>query len=204
MLAEADQAFVAEYLHQSLAAVQAYAADPAQTALLATMTEVVVNAFKSGGKLLICGNGGSAGDAQHIAGEFTGRMLYNRDPLPAVALTTDTSALTAIGNDYGFDLVFERQVIGLGRPGDVVMGMSTSGNSPNVLRALNAARARGMATMGFAGSTGGAMAGRVDLLLCAPSSLTPVIQQIHMVAAHILCSLVERALFPAGARPLAA
>lgn len=204
MLAEADQAFVAAYLDQSSAAVQAYAADPAQTALLASMTQVVVDAFKAGGKLLIAGNGGSAGDAQHIAGEFTGRMLYNRDPLPAVALTTDTSALTAIGNDYGFDLVFERQVIGLGRPGDVVMGMSTSGNSPNVLRALDAARARGMATLGFAGATGGAMAGRVDLLLCAPSSLTPVIQQIHMIAAHILCSLVERALFPAGARPLPA
>ena len=204
MLTEADQEFVAAYLGQSVAAARAYAADPAQTALLAAMTGVVVDAFRAGGKLLIAGNGGSAGDAQHIAGEFTGRMLYNRDPLPAVALTTDTSALTAIGNDYGFDLVFERQVIGLGRPGDVVMGMSTSGNSPNVLRALDAARARGMATLGFAGATGGAMAGRVDLLLCAPSALTPVIQQIHMVAAHILCSLVERALFPEGARPLVA
>lgn len=194
----ADQDFVADYLGQSVAAVQAYASDPAQTALLDRMTETVVACMRAGGKLLIAGNGGSAGDAQHIAGEFTGRMLYDRDPLPAVALTTDTSALTAIGNDYGFERVFERQVIGLGRPGDVVMGMSTSGNSPNVLLALDAARARGMATLGFAGASGGAMAGRVDLLLCAPSSLTPVVQQIHMVAAHILCSLVERAMFPRG------
>ena len=194
-----DQDFVADYLSQSVAAVQAYAADPAQHDLLGRMTEAVVASMRAGGKLLIAGNGGSAGDAQHIAGEFTGRMLYDRDPLPAVALTTDTSALTAIGNDYGFERVFERQVIGLGRPGDVVMGMSTSGNSPNVLLALDAARARGMTTFGFAGKGGGAMAGKVDLLLCAPSSLTPVIQQVHMVAAHILCSLVERAMFPRSA-----
>lgn len=195
----ADQDFVADYLGQSVAALQAYTADPAQRDLLDRMTAAVVGSMRAGGKLLIMGNGGSAGDAQHIAGEFTGRMLYDRDPLPAVALTTDTSALTAIGNDYGFERVFERQVIGLGRPGDVVMGMSTSGNSQNVLLALAAARARGMVTMGFAGAKGGAMAGAVDLLLCAPSAMTPVIQQVHMVAAHILCSLVERAMFPKDA-----
>ena len=194
----ADLSFVADYMGQSAAAVQEYAADAEQVALLDRMTEVVVAAMRRGGKLLIAGNGGSAGDAQHIAGEFTGRMLYDRDPLPAVALTTDSSALTAIGNDYGFDLVFERQVIGLGRAGDVFMGMSTSGHSPNVLRALDAARGRGMATIGFCGRGGGAMAGRADLLLCAPSSLTPVVQQIHMIAAHLLCSLVERAMFPKG------
>ena len=193
---QADEAFVADYLGQSQAALAAYAADAGQRALLGQMTDAVVEAIRGGGKLLIAGNGGSAGDAQHIAGEFTGRMLYDRDPLPAVALTTDTSALTAIGNDYGFERVFERQVIGLGRRGDVFLGMSTSGNSPNVLLALDAARARGMRTIGFAGQGGGAMAGKTDLLLCAPSALTPVIQQVHMVAAHILCSLVERAMFP--------
>ena len=153
-------------------------------------------AFRDGGKLLIVGNGGSAGDAQHIAGEFTGRMLYNRDPLPAVALSTDTSALTAIGNDYGFEKVFERQVIALGRPGDVLLALSTSGTSPNVIRAMKAARARHLVTVGFTGAGGGAMAALSDVLLCAPSSLTPVVQQIHMVAAHIVCSLVERVIFP--------
>lgn len=194
----ADQDFVADYLRQSLAALQAYAADQAHTALLHRMAEVVVTSIRAGGKLLLAGNGGSAADAQHIAAEFTGRMLYDRDPLPAIALTTDTSALTAIGNDYGFEKAFERQVIALGRPRDVFLGFSTSGNSPNVLRALDAARAKGLVTMGFTGARGGAMARRCDHLLCAPSDITPVIQQVHMVAAHILCSLVERAIFPKG------
>jgi D-sedoheptulose 7-phosphate isomerase len=196
MLAAAEHDFIADYLGQSTAALKAFADDPAQTALLADMTLMVVAALRSGGKLLLAGNGGSAGDAQHIAAEFTGRMLYDRDPLAAVALTTDTSALTAIGNDYGFEKSFERQLIALGRPGDVLLGLSTSGNSPNVLRALDAATARGIATMGFTGAGGGAMVGRVGALLRAPSNLTPVIQQIHMVAGHILCSLVERAIFP--------
>ena len=192
----ADQAFVTDYLGQSAAALQLYAADPAQVALLHEMAGVITDSMRAGGKLLLAGNGGSAGDSQHVAAEFTGRMLYDRDPLPALALTTDTSALTAIGNDYGFEKAFERQVRALGRPGDVLMALSTSGNSPNILLALEAARAGGMRTLGFAGSNGGKMAGRADLLLCAPSDWTPVIQQIHMVAAHILCSLVEHAMHP--------
>ena len=196
MLAAAEYDFIADYLHQSAAALQAFAADPKQTALLADMTEVLVTAMRAGGKLLLAGNGGSAGDAQHIAAEFTGRMLYDRDPLAAVALTTDTSALTAIGNDYGFDKAFERQLIALGRPGDVLLGLTTSGNSPNVLRAIDAAAARGIRTIGFTGAAGGAMAARCELLLRAPSELTPVVQQVHMVAGHILCSLVERAIYP--------
>ncbi len=195
----ADQAFVADYLAQSVAAVQAYSTDPAQTALLDRITTAIVQSLRQGGKLLIAGNGGSAGDAQHIAAEFTGRMLYNRDPLAAVALTTDTSALTAIGNDYGFEKVFERQVRAIGRPGDVLMVLSTSGNSPNVMLALDAAATGRLTTVGFAGADGGAMLGRTDLLLRAPSTLTPVIQQIHMIAAHIVCSLVERAVFPQAA-----
>ena len=192
----ADQDFVTDYLKRSADALQAYAADTAQAELLGRMTNCVVTAMRAGGRLLIAGNGGSAGDAQHIAGEFTGRMLYDRDPLPAIALTTDTSALTAIGNDYGFEKVFERQILGLGRPSDVFMGISTSGNSPNILRALDAAKARGMRSMGFTGQGGGAMAEKIELLLCAPSTFTPVVQQIHMVAAHMLCSLVERTMFP--------
>ena len=196
MLGTADRDFVHDYLRQSAAALQAFQADEAQSELIERMTEVVVGSMRAGGKLLIAGNGGSAGDAQHIAGEFTGRMLYDRSPLPAVALHCDTSALTAIGNDYGFEQVFARQVIALGHAGDVLMALSTSGNSPNVLRALAAARERGMATLGFTGADGGGMAAHTDLLMRVPSRLTPVVQQVTMVAAHVICSLVERVMFP--------
>jgi D-sedoheptulose 7-phosphate isomerase len=199
MLATHDRDFMRDYLQQSEAAVEAFRSDPAQSDLLAAMTAAVVASMRAGGSVLIAGNGGSAGDAQHLAGEFTGRMLYDRPPLPAVALHCDTSALTAIGNDYGFEHIYERQVNALGRSGDVFLGLSTSGNSPNVLRAMDAAKARGLVTLGFTGSGGGAMAGRCDLLLRAPSAFTPVIQQIHMIAGHILCALVERAMFPRAA-----
>jgi len=192
----ANQGFVADYLAQSMEALRLYTDDAGQSALLGQMADGVTQAIRNGGKLLIAGNGGSAGDAQHIAAEFTGRMLYDRAPLAAVALHADTSALTAIGNDYGFVHVFERQVQALARPGDVVLGLSTSGRSDNVLRALAAGRAMGLATMGFTGASGGMMAAHADLLLRAPSELTPVIQQIHMVAGHLLCALVERAIYP--------
>ncbi len=192
----ADHDFVAEYLAHSKEALARYVADPGHVALLNQMADAVTTALRNGGKLLIAGNGGSAGDAQHIAAEFTGRMLYDRAPLAAVALHADTSALTAIGNDYGFAHVFERQVQALARPGDVVLGLSTSGRSDNVLRALAAGRAMGTATMGFTGASGGMLAAHADLLLQAPSDLTPVIQQIHMVAGHLLCALVERAMYP--------
>ncbi len=192
----ADRDFVADYLAQSQSALRHYVADAGQLALLDRMADAVVQAVRGGGKLLIAGNGGSAGDAQHIAAEFTGRMLYDRAPLAAIALHADTSALTAVGNDYGFVHVFERQVQALARPGDVVLGLSTSGRSDNVLRALAAGRAIGLVTMGFTGAGGGAMAAHADLLLRAPSELTPIIQQIHMVAGHLLCALVERAIHP--------
>ena len=192
----ADHDFVAEYLARSMEALQLYTSDDGQMALLEHMADTVTRAMRSGGKLLIAGNGGSAGDAQHIAAEFTGRMLYDRAPLAAIALHVDTSALTAIGNDYGFVHVFERQVQALARPGDVILGLSTSGRSDNVIRALAAGRALGLVTMGFTGSGGGMMAAHTDLLLRAPSSLTPIIQQIHMVAGHLLCALVERAIYP--------
>lgn len=191
-----DQDFVASYLAESITALQAYMDDPIQLALLHGIADVLVAAMRGAGKLLIAGNGGSAGDAQHVAAEFTGRMLYTRAPLAALALTTDTSALTAIGNDFGFEHVFERQVTALGRPGDVLLVLSTSGNSPNVLRALDAAAARTMVRIGFTGCQPSAMDLTTDLLLRAPSKITPVVQQIHMVAAHIICSLVERRLFP--------
>ena len=196
--------YVANYLAASVAALGAFAADTAAQEALTRMAEVTVVAMRNGKKLLIAGNGGSAADAQHIAGEFISRLMFDHAPLPAIALTTDTSALTATANDYGFDYVFERQVLGLGQSGDVFLGISTSGNSPNVLRALQAARGRGLTTLGFAGAGGGKMAGLCDLLLMAPSKWTPVIQQVHITAAHIYCALIERAMFPAEAARLPA
>jgi D-sedoheptulose 7-phosphate isomerase len=191
-----DRGYVTEYLKQSVAAMGAFAADADAQDLLARMAALTAGAMRDGKKLLIAGNGGSAADAQHIAGEFISRLMFDHPPLPAIALTTDTSALTATANDYGFEQIFERQVRGLGQSGDVFLGISTSGNSPNVLRALTAARERGLATLGFAGAGGGKMAGLCDLLLMAPSTWTPVIQQVHITAAHIYCALIERAMFP--------
>jgi D-sedoheptulose 7-phosphate isomerase len=169
---------------------------------LARMADTTVAAMRAGKKLLIAGNGGSAAGAQHIAGEFISRLMFDHAQLPAIALTTDTSALTATANDYGYELVFERQVLGLGQSGDVFLAISTSGNSPNILRALQAARERGLTTLGFAGAGGGKMAGLCDIVLMAPSKWTPVIQQVHITAAHIYCALIERAMFPAEAARL--
>jgi D-sedoheptulose 7-phosphate isomerase len=152
--------------------------------------------LKAGGKIMLAGNGGSAGDAQHIAGELVSRLNYDRAPVAGIALTTDTSILTAIGNDYGYDQVFARQVRGLGRSGDVFVGISTSGRSPNVLEALTAAREIGVTTVGFSGLSGGTMVSFCDHLLRVPSDRTPMIQQIHITAAHIICGLVEIDLFP--------
>jgi len=191
--------YVADYLAASVAALGAFAADAAAQEVLARMADATVAAMRAGKKLLIAGNGGSAADAQHIAGEFISRLMFDHAPLPAIALTTDSSALTATANDYGYELVFERQVLGLGQSGDVFLGISTSGNSPNVLRALQAARGRGLVTLGFAGAGGGKMAGLCDLLLMAPTQSTAVIQQVHITAAHIYCALIERTMFPAEA-----
>lgn len=188
--------FIDAYLDETLRATEAFCGDARHRRVMADMADAIVGAMRNGGKLLICGNGGSAGDAQHIAGEFVSRLMYDRAPLAAIALTTDTSVLTAAGNDYGFDRVFERQVLALGQPGDVLLGISTSGTSANVLRALAAGREKRLRCIGFAGAQGGPMAENCDLLLQAPSSRTPVIQQIHITAAHVVCALVERAMFP--------
>ena len=158
------------------------------------IAEAVVTALTAGNKLLIIGNGGSAGDAQHIAAEIVGRYKRERPAYPALALTTDTSALTAIANDYGYDRVFERQVEGLGAPGDVLLALSTSGRSPNILAALRAARKRGLVTVGFTGSNGQAMGADCDHLLIAPIQETALIQQIHLTVAHAICDHVEQAL----------
>jgi D-sedoheptulose 7-phosphate isomerase len=153
-------------------------------------------AVREGNKLLIAGNGGSAADAQHIAAEFLSRFGFDRHPLPAIALSTDTSVLTAIGNDYGYEHVFERQLRGIGRKGDVFLAISTSGRSPNVLAALRAAREIGIATIGFTGAQDMTMRSLCDLCFSAPCVETALIQQVHIVAAHAVCALVERALFP--------
>ena len=164
--------------------------------LIAETAEKMAHALRDGRKVLLFGNGGSAADAQHLAGEFLSRLHYDRAPVAALALTTDSSVMTAIGNDYGYEQLFERQVLGLGRPGDVLIAISTSGRSPNILRALRAARRSGLAAIGFTGRAGGAMPALCDLCLRAPSDVTPVIQQVHIMAGHIVCGLVEARLFP--------
>ena len=197
---------VIEYLAQSRDTVQAAIDDPAFATTIAAIVDRVAASLAAGHKLLLAGNGGSAGDAQHIAGEFVGRLNYDRAPAAAIALTTDSSVLTAIANDYGYERVFERQVLGLGRAGDVLIAISTSGRSPNILRAIAAARASGLVTIGFTGKTGGDMATQCDLCLCAPADSTQLVQQIHITAGHIVCGLVEERLFPriGAARPLTA
>ncbi|MBD5417574.1 MAG: D-sedoheptulose 7-phosphate isomerase [Desulfovibrio sp.] len=152
-------------------------------------------AIAGGGKLLFCGNGGSAADAQHLAAEFVNRFLMDRPALPAIALTTDTSALTAIGNDMGYDEVFARQVEALGRPGDMLVAISTSGNSPNVLRALEAAGRGGLFTVGLSGAGGGRMRGLCRLLLETPAACTPLVQELHIAAGHLFCQLADHYLF---------
>jgi D-sedoheptulose 7-phosphate isomerase len=186
---------VARYFHISCEVLAGAAQDAQLRHSLAAIADHIARAFRAGGKILLAGNGGSAADAQHIAAEFLSRFKLDRSPLPAIALTTDSSVLTAIGNDYGFADVFERQVRGLGRAGDVFIGLSTSGRSANVLAALRAARELGLVTVGFTGSSGGDMRGLCDFICTAPSDDTALIQQVHLVAAHVVCLLVEQDLF---------
>ena len=189
---------VLAYLQLSQDAVERAAGDRTFVATAIAVAERIARAFRNGGKLLLAGNGGSAADAQHFAAEFVGRFIGDRAALPAVALTTDTSALTAIGNDYGFERVFERQIRALGRNGDVFLAISTSGRSPNVIAALKAARELGLVTFGFTRVAQGPMHALCDLVLAVPSEETALIQQVHITVAHAICGLVERELFGAG------
>lgn len=169
----------------------------------ATANEIaaaIITALRSGNKLLIIGNGGSAADAQHIAAEIVGRYKQDRPGWAAIALTTDTSALTSIANDYGFEQVFARQIEGLGLRGDVLLALSTSGRSPNILAALRSARKRGLVTIGFTGSKGQALGALCDHLLVAPSDDTPVIQQIHLTIAHGICDEIEQTMMREASR----
>jgi D-sedoheptulose 7-phosphate isomerase len=195
-MAEREDA-VAAYFQRSLEALGHVAGDRALHATILAVADTITHALRAGGKVLIAGNGGSAADAQHIAAELLSRFAREREALPAIALT-DPAVLTAIGNDYEFARVFERQVRGLGRRGDVFVALSTSGTSPNVLAALAAARELGLVAVGFTGTRGNALRVLCDLCVVAPSDETAVIQQIYMTAAHAICNQVERDL---GATP---
>ena len=165
--------------------------------LIEEISALMVKCFRQGNKILLCGNGGSAADAQHVAGEFVNRFRYDHAALPAIALSTDTSILTAIGNDSSFEHVFSRQVEALGKPGDILVGISTSGNSPDVLRALEAGRRLGLTTIGFTGEKGSAiMEDKCDHCLAAASSDTPRIQECHIFMWHVICQDVEATIFP--------
>ena len=183
-------------LQEHLQIVHALIASDSLRAALAAAAAACAGRLAAGGKILLAGNGGSAADAQHVAGELVGRFAFDRPGLPAVALTVDTSILTAVANDYGYEAVFARQVQALGAAGDVFIGYSTSGRSPNILRALAEARARGLVTIGLCGADGGGMTALCDHLLAVPSRATPRIQEAHLLLGHVLCELVERAAFP--------
>lgn len=163
--------------------------------ICAEVAERIIRAFRRGNQVLLFGNGGSAADAQHIAAEFVGRYYLDRPALPAQALTVNTSSLTAIGNDYDYDQIFSRQIEAFGQAGDVAIGISTSGNSRNVIEALRAAKRKDMVTVGMTGESGGQLQAEVDYCICAPSGDTPRIQEAHILVGHILSELVEQAIF---------
>ena len=180
---------------QFLSIAQNFEKLSAQSETLAQMTSICLESLRKGGKILFCGNGGSAADAQHLAAELVGRYKKNRKALAAMALTVDSSILTAVGNDYGYDCIFERQVEGLGKAGDVLVGLSTSGQSPNVVAAMKKATSLGIKTLAFTGEKPSAMQELSDVCLAVPSCVTNNIQEMHIAAGHLLCELIESALF---------
>ncbi|HMH12479.1 MAG TPA: SIS domain-containing protein [Edaphobacter sp.] len=186
---------VQKHLAQSIAAMQATLADLHIADAIVTIAEITANAMQAGRKLLVAGNGGSAADAQHLVAEFVVRLAADRAALRAIALTTDTSILTATGNDFGFDSIFSRQIEALGQPGDVFLGISTSGNSPNILKALRQARELDIITIGFSGNGGGQMRDLCDHNIIIPSDITMNVQECHLALEHIFCVAVERFYF---------
>jgi D-sedoheptulose 7-phosphate isomerase len=163
--------------------------------LIIKAVETVTNSYKNGNKTLLAGNGGSAADAQHLSGEFVSRFNFDRPAIPSIALSTDTSILTGIGNDYGFERLFSRQIEAHGNKGDVFIGISTSGNSPNIIKALETCKDKGVISIGLTGATGGKMADLCDICIKVPSTVTPRIQESHILIGHIICHLVEEQLF---------
>jgi len=194
---------ITTYLEASRDALSAALSDRGFLDAAARAADITVAAIRAGRKVLIAGNGGSAADAQHLATELVVRFTRDRAALPALALGTDSSMLTAIGNDIGFEQVFSRQIEAFGRAGDVFWALSTSGRSPNILAACKAARARRMTVLGFTGASGGSMPGLCDVLLRVPSTVTPLIQQVHMAVGHILCELAEEDLVTRSLTPKA-
>ncbi len=187
---------VIEAINQSIALKQQILTDQNILKTINEVTDVIVNTFNNKGKVLFCGNGGSAADAQHLAAEFSGRFYYDRDPLYSEALHVNTSYLTAVANDYSYNEVYSRLVKAKGAKGDVLIGISTSGNSENIIRAINTANDLGMITVGFTGNNGGKMKDICKYTLDVPSKDTPRIQEVHILIGHIICELVEASLFP--------
>lgn len=187
--------YISAQLAEAQRVIGAMSVDAALKKKVEAAARACIDCLNRGGKILLAGNGGSAADAQHIAGEFVSRFAFDRPGLPAIALTTDSSILTAIGNDYGYEKLFARQVQALGHKGDVFIGYSTSGKSPNVLLALEEARTRGLVCIGLTGNRSGPMSTLCDHLLEVPSGDTPKIQEGHLVLGHVLCGLVENAIF---------
>ena len=189
---------IKDVIQGSIAVKQTVLASDLLLSDLELVVEKMINTFKNGGKVLFCGNGGSASDAQHLAAEFSGRFYTDRDPLPSEALHCNTSYLTAVANDYGYEFVYSRLLKGMGKSGDILVGLSTSGNSANIINAFEMARSMGIVTVGFTGSTGGKMKDLCDILINIPSDDTPRIQECHIMLGHIACELVEKTLFNQG------
>lgn len=186
---------IKDILQASVSVKQQILADEALLARIEAVTALIADAFRNGNKVLFCGNGGSAADAQHLAAEFSGRFYTDRNPLPSEALHCNTSYLTAVANDYSFDVVYSRMVKGMGRPGDVLVGLTTSGNSVNIIKAVEQAKELGMISVCLTGETGGKLKDMCDHLLNVPSKDTPRIQESHITIGHIICELVEAELF---------
>lgn len=189
------QDLITRQLGHTIATLNAVRSNEPLLHALTEAAQAVASSMQQGGKLLVAGNGGSAADAQHLVAEFVSRLMQNRAAMPALALTTDTSILTAIGNDFSYDNVFERQVEALGKSGDVFLGISTSGNAKNLVKALEMARGKGLTTVGFLGNNGGTMAPLCDHAVIVPSNVTMHIQECHLALEHIFCMLVERFYF---------
>jgi D-sedoheptulose 7-phosphate isomerase len=189
------------YLRDSVAVYESMLADRTLMAQIVQLSAVASEAVRSGGKVMFAGNGGSAADAQHFAGELVSRFYYDRPGMASLALTTDSSILTAIGNDYHFERIFSRQIEALGRAGDLFVGISTSGRSPNVLGGLTTARHLGLRTAGLTGRSGGDMAALCDIVIRIPSDSTPLIQQGHLLVGHLICAMIEETIHPRGRDP---
>jgi D-sedoheptulose 7-phosphate isomerase len=187
---------ISEAIQQSIVVKQAILSDAGIINAISDIAETCTQSLCNGNKIMFCGNGGSAADAQHLAAELSGRYYFDRKPLAAEALTVNTSFLTAVANDYSFDEVYARLVEGSGNDGDVLVGLSTSGNSENVIRAFQAAHWKGIITVGLTGESGGKLAGLSDFIIRVPSADTPRIQEAHILIGHIICEIVERNLFP--------